>query len=82
MPPKKKLDEWLDLAAAKEPGPVLTGVRELREWLDGREEEAVRDARLQGWPWGHIAAVLGRSKQGIWEKYRELDAADGMGSAK
>ena len=67
----KELRQSLTRAMSEDPGHLLTGVRQLREWLDEREETGVLAARAEDWPWSHIAALLGRSKQAVWEKYSE-----------
>lgn len=67
-------DELVDaLARAAEPDPAvaLPALRLLREWADQREGAVVSAAREAGWSWGAIASALGRSRQGLWERYRD-----------
>jgi hypothetical protein len=56
-----------------EPSEALVAIGELRRWLELQEGEAVLKARVEGRPWGFIAERLGRSKQAVWEKYRDPD---------
>jgi hypothetical protein len=61
----------LDRAADRDPAVALPAIRRLREWLATREAAGVRAARRKGWSWGRIAEALGRSRQGLWERYRD-----------
>jgi hypothetical protein len=51
----------------------LKAIRDLRSWLDELEGLLVPDARVEGLSWQSIATALGRTKQSIWEKYRDAD---------
>lgn len=48
----------------------LRAVGELRRWLEELEPVLVRAARQEECSWELIAHDLGRSKQGVWERYK------------
>lgn len=58
---------WLEDPSA-DPLHALAAVR----YLDGQdlEEEAVAAARDAGWTWDRVAAVLGRTRQSVWQRHR------------
>jgi hypothetical protein len=56
---------------ARDPFLDLERVGVLRLWLDDIEEELVLKARVEGMSWAEIGSNLGRSKQAVWEKYRD-----------
>jgi hypothetical protein len=49
----------------------LFAVGLLRRWAEDAEEMLVLKARVEGWSWKRIADELGRSKQAVWERYRD-----------
>jgi len=51
----------------------LEAIRDLRDWLDELEGVLVLDGRVEGLSWQSIATALGRTKQSVWEKYRDAD---------
>jgi hypothetical protein len=66
------MQEATDLADAttsKDPEVGLAAVASLRVLLESLEELQVENARVQGWSWQRIAAVLGVSKQAVHKKY-------------
>jgi hypothetical protein len=67
----------LEHADDTDPNFGLAAVGSLRRWLAEREEDLVKKARVEGWSWFGIAEALGRSRQAVWEKYREpIDPRD------
>ena len=68
---RRHLDRALDVDGRT----ALRAVRCLTQddlpWL---EERAVRAARSDGEGWATIARLLGRARQGVWGKYRHVDA--------
>jgi hypothetical protein len=65
------------LRAAKEesdPKSALSAMGILQHWLASREEALVQEARVKGASWADIARLLGRSRQAVWERYREAQA--------
>ena len=60
-----------------DPTLALAAIGALRKWLEEREETLIRAARSDGHSWQGIATFLGRSKQAVWEKYRNpADSSD------
>jgi len=59
-----------------DPPLALSAIGALRRWLDGLEEDLVNKARIEGLSWHGIGTYLGRSKQAVWEKYRDPDPRD------
>jgi hypothetical protein len=60
-----------------DPTVSLSAIREIRTWLDIRELHFVERARSEGLSWHGIAKHLGRSKQAVWERYRNpSDSSD------
>jgi hypothetical protein len=55
---------------------ALEALRNVREWTEDRERYWVLKAREEGLSWHGIATALGRSKQAVWEKYRDPDPRD------
>ena len=67
------------LAAYSKEGPPehgLPAIRRLRALLDEWEEHQVRAARARGWNWGEIGRVLGRSRQAVHARYRDVVERD------
>jgi len=56
---------------------ALADVGQIRRLLDQAELVAVRTARRQGKSWAEIATRLGVTRQSAWERWRDLDEADG-----
>lgn len=56
---------------------ALGDVGLVRRLLDRAELVAVRTARRHGKSWAEIATRLGVTRQSAWERWRDLDAADG-----
>lgn len=50
---------------------ALFAVGALHMWLADREMIGVFRARAAGHPWTWIAERLGRSRQAVWERYRD-----------
>jgi hypothetical protein len=61
----------LDWAQDPDPAIALPALRSLQYQLEGWEAEAVLKAQVEDMPWSRIGQLLGRSKQSVWEKYRE-----------
>jgi hypothetical protein len=60
-----------------DPRVALSAIGVLRSWLDEMEEDLVNKARIEGLSWFGIGTLLGRSKQAVWEKYRDpIDPRD------
>jgi DNA-directed RNA polymerase specialized sigma24 family protein len=57
-------------ASSKDPAVGLAAVASLRVLLESLEELQVTNARIAGWSWQEIAAVLGVSKQAVHKKHR------------
>jgi DNA-directed RNA polymerase specialized sigma24 family protein len=53
----------------EDPRAALSAAAELRRAAGRREAAVVRRARMAGWSWAEIAAVLGVSKQAVHTKY-------------
>ena len=67
------------LAAYAKEGPPehgLPAIRRLRALLDEWEAYQVRAARARGWNWGEIGRVLGRSRQAVHARYRDVVERD------
>jgi hypothetical protein len=77
MNPTEDLNDLANQAEDPDPEVALVAIGVLQDWaatwLTRMEAEAVVRARAEGYPWGRIAGHLGRSKQGVWEKYRDSD---------
>jgi len=56
---------------------ALADVGQIRRLLDQAELVAVRTARRHGKSWAEIATRLGVTRQSAWERWRDLDEADG-----
>jgi glycyl-tRNA synthetase alpha subunit len=54
----------------EDPSLALAAIGALRVWLDKMEVDTVYMARIEGLSWQGIATMLRRSKQAVWEKYR------------
>jgi hypothetical protein len=67
------IDELLHRAGVSNDDPLmaLSSIALLRVYLEDRESDVVRKARAEGRSWAQIADALGRSKQSVWEKYRD-----------
>jgi hypothetical protein len=61
----------LDHAADRDPAVALPAIGRIRAWLDKREAASVHAARREGWSWGRIGDALGRTRQALWQRYRE-----------
>jgi hypothetical protein len=66
-------NDLLQLVTSEDPTVSLDALRQLRELLMTHERRSVLAARSQGMSWEQIAALLGRARQGIWERYRDLE---------
>jgi DNA-directed RNA polymerase specialized sigma24 family protein len=55
-----------------DPRAALSAAAELRRAAGRLQAAVVRRARLAGWSWAEIAAVLGVSKQAVHRKYGQL----------
>jgi DNA-directed RNA polymerase specialized sigma24 family protein len=55
--------------ATGDPRAALSAATELRRAASRLEAGVVRRARIAGWSWAEIAAVLGVSKQAVHRKY-------------
>jgi len=64
------LSELVDRIDDSDPD-SLFAVGLLRRWAEDAEEMLVLKARVEGWSWKRIADELGRSKQAVWERYRD-----------
>jgi DNA-directed RNA polymerase specialized sigma24 family protein len=53
----------------EDPRAALSAATELRRAARRLEAGVVRRARIAGWSWAEIAAVLGVSKQAVHRKY-------------
>jgi len=53
----------------EDPRAALSAATELRRAASRLEAGVVRRARIAGWSWAEIAAVLGVSKQAVLRKY-------------
>jgi DNA-directed RNA polymerase specialized sigma24 family protein len=53
----------------EDPGAALSAAADLRRAARWLEAAVVRRARVAGWSWAEIAAVLGVSKQAVHRKY-------------
>lgn len=63
-------------AVAGPPEHGLPAVRGLRRLADECEPRQVAGARAAGWSWDEIARVLGRSRQAVHRRYRDLATSD------
>ena len=61
--------DLMSAAAGDDPAEGLRAVRALRVLADRLEALHVERARLLGWPWQHIADVLGVTRQAVHKKY-------------
>lgn len=59
-------------AVAGPPDHALPAIRQLRRVLDECEPAQVAAARAAGWNWGEIARTLGRSRQAVHRRYRNI----------
>ena len=67
----------VQLVGDTNPTLALSAVGALRVWLDEVEGPLVSRARDEGHSWHGIATALRRTKQGVWEKYRNpADSSD------
>ena len=67
----------VQLVEDTDPTLALSAVGSLHRWLDEVEGPLVRRARHEGHSWHGIAIALGRTKQGVWERYRNpADSSD------
>lgn len=57
----------------EEPHLALEGIGFLLRWLSEREEELVTKAVVEGYSWADIGSYLGRTKQAVWQKYRNRE---------
>lgn len=57
------------LTGDEDPRAALSAASELRRAAGRLEAAVVRRARVAGWSWADIAAVLGVSKQAVHRKY-------------
>jgi hypothetical protein len=60
---------------------ALTDIGFVRRLLEQAELVAVRPARRHGKSWAEIATQLGVTRQSAWQRWRDLDDADGRPSA-
>jgi hypothetical protein len=65
-------NDLLALVAADDPAVSLDALRQLRDLLMEHEDRSVVAARRQGMSWEQIATLLGRARQSVWERYRDL----------
>jgi hypothetical protein len=49
---------------------ALEAIGNVRRWLDQREYHFVTAAREEGRSWQGIGEALGRSRQAVWQRYR------------
>jgi DNA-directed RNA polymerase specialized sigma24 family protein len=56
----------------EDPRTALSAAAELRRAAGRLETAVVRRARVAGWSWAEVAAVLGVSKQAVHRKYGRL----------
>ena len=56
---------------------TLACVKDIRGKCDMTELRAVRDGRKIGLSWTEIAATLGVTRQSAWERWHELEEAEG-----
>ena len=61
--------DLMSAAAGGDPAEGLRAVRSLRVLADRLEALHVERARRLGWPWQHIADVLGVTRQAVHKKY-------------
>jgi hypothetical protein len=66
-------NDLLQLVTSDDPTVSLDALRQLRELLMTHERRSVLAARRQGMSWEQIAALLGRARQGLWERHRDLE---------
>ncbi len=61
----------LEWAQDQDPAIALPALRRLEYQLKEWEEEAVLKAQIKGMPWSRVGQLLGRSKQSVWQQYRD-----------
>ena len=66
---------------SEQPMAALLAVRYVGEHVDGWEARAVGLAREAGWSWDRIAVVLGRTRQSVWSKHRDVAPRNVLGGA-
>jgi hypothetical protein len=62
-------EDLMTAAAGDDPAEGLRAVRSLRVLADRLEALHVERARRLGWPWQHVADVLGVTRQAVHKKY-------------
>lgn len=74
MTAPSEIRRHLDRALGGDPRLAAVAVRELRDhalpWL---EQRAVRLARNEGFSWGDLARLLGRSRQAVHRRHAAID---------
>jgi len=65
------IEDLLHRVGGSDPLRALSAIALLRVYLEDRESDVVRKARAESRSWAQIAEALGRSKQSVWEKYRD-----------
>jgi hypothetical protein len=73
---RKQLHVALDAVGGRDARSGLDAVGLLASWLTERESELVAMARRSGWTWDYIAQRLGRTRQSVWEKHRNIEEGD------
>jgi hypothetical protein len=66
-------NDLLARVSSDDPEVSLDAIRQLRELLMQHEERAVAIARGQGMSWEQIGRLVGRARQSLWERYRDLE---------
>jgi hypothetical protein len=73
---RRQLHEQLDHTLGDDPRRALIAFRSLADdhlpWL---EQRVVALARREGWDWGRIGRLLGRTRQSTREKFKDLRPA-------
>ncbi len=67
----KKAQKLITLIKEGDPETALKAVADLRDWVQQKEAPVVKAARSHRMTWDEIGELLGRSTQGVWQKYRE-----------
>jgi hypothetical protein len=63
--------DLVSMAESEDLETCLLGIGLLSEWVADRELVAVFKARAANQSWGWIGARLGRTRQALWERYRD-----------
>jgi hypothetical protein len=73
---RRQLHLALDAVGGRDVRSGLEAIGLLASWLAEREEVLVLRARREGWTWERIARRLGRTRQSVWEKHKDIEEGE------